>query len=211
MLKGLEFAELLTAKLCHDLSGGISAISLSVEFMDDPDMQAKARDLMNSSSIELMAKLRCYRYAYGMNSQDGETDLANIRSMVEDYFRTSRINLMWDQDCTASFIALTHKSCKVLVNMILTASSTMIYGGDLHVKLFNQDNKRIMKVIAEGKKAVKTLPEFEAILENQDNQAMNVNNIQIHLLAKTAYSIGMPITATITEDKCILLAEVGKR
>lgn len=208
MSKELEFSELLVAKLCHDMSGGVSAISHSIEFLDTPNMQAKARELLHSSSLEMIAKLRYYRYAYGISAQEGENDLTQIRTMVSDYFNSSKINLVWQQDAASGFIAITHKACKLLVNMVISAANTMIYGGDLHVELLNHNNKRTIKITAKSKNAVKPLPNFEAILKNHEEHSLDIHNVQIHLLARIAASINMPIISTMEDNCCTLVAVI---
>jgi histidine phosphotransferase ChpT len=205
----LEFSELLVIKLCHDLAGSITSVSHSVDFLEaeDPALNAKALDLLKSSSVEVMAKLRYYRYAYGLSSQSGEADLDAIRSLIEQYFASTKIRLIWRQDYTAGFITMTHQACKLMVNMLLLVASTMIYGGELKLNLTKLGRNKVINVVGTSQRGVEIAPDMDPILFKHEDIAFKINNIQIHLLAKLASSLGLQLTGAVAQDTCQLTAE----
>src|SRR5271163_1304154 len=71
----LRVLELLTARLCHELSGPIAAINNGVELLvdepvpgkagEDPDFMHEAIALLGDSARRATDRLRFYRFAYG--------------------------------------------------------------------------------------------------------------------------------------------------
>ena len=62
-----RIVELLTARLCHDLIGPVSAIGNGAELLqdDDPDFVRDAVALIGDSARKAVRRLQFYRFAYG--------------------------------------------------------------------------------------------------------------------------------------------------
>ncbi|HEX3536621.1 MAG TPA: hypothetical protein VHU15_07630, partial [Stellaceae bacterium] len=62
-----RIVELLTARLCHDLIGPVSAVGNGVELMqdEDPEFVRDAVALIGDSARRALRRLQFYRFAYG--------------------------------------------------------------------------------------------------------------------------------------------------
>jgi histidine phosphotransferase ChpT len=65
----LRVAELLAARLCHDLIGPLSAISNGVELLADeePEFARNAAALVGDSATKALRNLQFYRFAYAFS------------------------------------------------------------------------------------------------------------------------------------------------
>lgn len=204
----LDFSELLIAKFCHDISGLVSAISHSTEFLDGfkQDTQLKAQDLLQTSSNELMAKLRCYRYSYGVGPQTGENEIRSVKEMLDASITSPRVKLNWKQD--HGVLALTHKTCKLLVNMVLVTVNALIYGGEIEISLNKDECTKKIKVTGNSNKEIKLDPNFKEIISQPDTVDLNIKNIQLQLMARLALSMGIKLNASATETSCSFFVEI---
>jgi histidine phosphotransferase ChpT len=66
-LTSLHLAELLTARLCHELTGPVGAIGNGIEVLgeDDSEFQRDAVALIGDSARRAATRLQFYRFAYG--------------------------------------------------------------------------------------------------------------------------------------------------
>lgn len=186
MSRILEFSELLITKLGHDLAKNI-----------DPFSQ--------TAYAEMMAKLHYYCYAYGVVSGESEADLAVIKKLVEPYFVNSRIKVIWQQDQYSDFSALTPVMSKLLLNMLLAVANSMDEG---EVQISLTKNGTLLKVNGHCAQPIKASPEMQAILFNHDNIDFEEVNIQTHLLAKLASSLGIQLGGSMGAKNCTLVAEI---
>src|SRR5712691_10357005 len=64
----MRVLELLTARLCHELSGPIAAINNGIELLaeEDPDFVREAATLVGDSARRAGSRLQFYRFAYGL-------------------------------------------------------------------------------------------------------------------------------------------------
>jgi histidine phosphotransferase ChpT len=65
----LRVCELLTARLCHELTGPIGAVGNGVELLDegDPDFVGDVLTLVRDSARRAANRLRFYRFCYGFS------------------------------------------------------------------------------------------------------------------------------------------------
>lgn len=63
----MRVLELLTTRLCHELSGPIAAVGNGVELLaeDDPDFAGEALILITDSARRAAVRIQFYRFAYG--------------------------------------------------------------------------------------------------------------------------------------------------
>src|SRR3546814_17260342 len=90
-------AELLAARLCHDLVGPIGAVGNGLELLGDEEfgMADDAMKLTTSSARQASHILQFFRLAYGMAGARFGADYSAIRDLSAALLETSRPKLHW--------------------------------------------------------------------------------------------------------------------
>ncbi len=177
-----RLAEMLTTRLCHDLTGPIGAVNNGVEFLGEEgfDMQNEAMQLIFSSAHEAIHRLQFYRQAYGRTGDTGEACLADKKKIALDFFAGTKVKLDWpDSHTDASGIAISQKLSRLLLNLMLIAGSSLIRGGTLSIRLQQTDDGvKQIQLKAEGE-TIKVDPEIVAIFDGgSDNIALSPKTAQ---------------------------------
>ena len=119
----LRIAELLAARLCHELVSPIGAINNGVELLtDDPDFAADAAALIEQSAVQATRRLQFYRIAYGSTASIA-ADLA--RKATLDLFADGKIACAWPESLVPSV------GTKLACNLLLVAAEALPRGGSL--------------------------------------------------------------------------------
>jgi len=117
----LRIAELLAARLCHELVSPIGAINNGVELLeDDPDFAADASGLIGQSAIQATRRLQFYRIAYGSTAPIA-LDLG--RKAALDLFADGKIACDWPETSAPDI--------KLACNLLLVAAEALPRGGRL--------------------------------------------------------------------------------
>lgn len=133
-MSGLDLAALLCSRLCHDLVSPVGAISNGLEILSDDNdagMREQVLDLIGKSAEQTANKLQFFRLAFGAaGGFSEELDFAEARRAVEAFLNGSRVELSWSiQEKSAAKTII-----KILLNMVLLASESLIRGGELSVQ-----------------------------------------------------------------------------
>ncbi len=123
----LRVVELLTARLCHDLIGPVSAIGNGAELLADeePEFVRDAVALVGDSARKASRRLQFYRFAYGFGG-GGLTGPAPDR-LATEFFEGSAI----DCEYGAAARALPLDQQKLACNMLALAGEGLPRGGHL--------------------------------------------------------------------------------
>jgi histidine phosphotransferase ChpT len=124
----LRVLELLTARLCHELSGPIGAVGNGVELLgeDDSDFVRDALTLVQDSAREAAARLRFYRFCYGFSGDAASAGPAPCELVAELFAGKSIIC-----DYAERFRALPLDRQKLGCNLILVGAEALTWGGRL--------------------------------------------------------------------------------
>jgi histidine phosphotransferase ChpT len=123
----LRVVELLTARLCHDLIGPVSAIGNGVELLDDedPEFVRDAVALVGDSAKKAGSRLQFYRFAYGFGG-GGLTGPAPSL-LAGEFFQGTAIDC--DYGTAARTLPLDQQ--KLACNMLALAGEGLPRGGRL--------------------------------------------------------------------------------
>lgn len=208
----LKIAELLCTRLCHDLTGPIGAVNNGAEFLKEEgfDMQGQAIELIETSAAEAVNRLQYYRKAYGRINDDGEASLADNKKIALDFFSGSKIKLDWpDTDTDASGVSVSRKMARLVLNIIIITSSTLIRGGTLSVRLKAVQDSRYDKEIsltASGV-GVRWDKETELALQGQTKiDELTPKSVQPYMTRQLADEIGAELSWQVTADSCTITA-----
>lgn len=184
MTRETRIAEHLCTRLCHDLTGPIGAVNNGAEFLADQDfgMQPEALELIATSARDAVNRLQFYRQAYGKLNEHGEASLQEKKQIAAAYFTGTKIILDWPEEHTdAAGVPVSQKMARLILNMIIIASRTLIRGGVLHVRLALEDGgTRTATVRAEGD-TVKDDTEATRILMGDRAVQLSPQTVQAYL------------------------------
>jgi len=117
----LRIAELLAARLCHELVSPVGAINNGVELLeDDPDFAADAAGLIGQSAVQATRRLQFYRIAYGSTAPIA---LELGRKAALDLFADGKIACDWPETLVPEI--------KLACNLLLVAAEALPRGGRL--------------------------------------------------------------------------------
>ncbi len=184
MSKELLMAELLCTRLCHDLTGPIGAVNNGAEFLSEEgfNMQSQAVELITSSAFSAVTRLQFYRMAYGKMRDHGEASLADKAKLASEFFADSKVTLDWpDSHTDAAGISISLKMSRLIYNLLIIASSTLVRGGTISVRIEQPDaNHKRLIIGAEGV-SLKWDAEMDKIFKGDFNvQELNPKNVQAY-------------------------------
>lgn len=205
MIHDLRMAELLCTRLCHDLTGPIGAVHNGAEFLSEEgfNLQGQAVELIVSSAQSAVARLQFYRVAYGRVKDQGEAPLAERQKMAADFFADSKITLDWpDSHTDASGVSISLKMLRLLYNLLIIASGTLIRGGTIAVRLsVGEDGNNHLTVSAQGT-AIKWEPETQDILDGRlGTEHADAKNIQCFLTRILANELNATMSVNVGENE----------
>lgn len=130
-----KLAEMLCARLCHDLVSPVGAISNGAEMLadeDDENFRREAIQLMSDSALEVARRLQFYRLAFGgMGGASDMIAVSKLHDVTSEFFRGGKVDLGWR--VSAENIDL--RAAKLLLNMILIARDALVRGGNIEVRI----------------------------------------------------------------------------
>jgi histidine phosphotransferase ChpT len=142
MISQIKLLELISARMFHDLAGPIGAVHNSIEFLEEESqaIRDKALKIIKSSAEEAISRLKFFRQAYGTIG-DREVYLDSFIPQVEDFLRSSKLKISWDlqEKPINSYIA------KAIINLIIIAMGSLIYGGVVEIKQLDNGVKLLLK------------------------------------------------------------------
>ncbi|HTV44983.1 MAG TPA: histidine phosphotransferase family protein [Stellaceae bacterium] len=129
----LRVVELLTARLCHELSGPIAAIGNGIELLGEGDTEfaGEALKLVGDSARRAANRLQFYRFTYGFGFGGTAAEAAGPvpGELVTAFFEDMPIAC----DYRAAVRALPLDHQKLVCTLILVGADALIRGGNLAV------------------------------------------------------------------------------
>ncbi len=129
----LDFAEALTARLCHDMAGLVATLSGTLEMvLEDQGADTEAASLASNAARALATRLRLYRAAWG----GGDLEQATLAALAEGL--PNRARLMLDLaalDEARAHGDLDQDTARLVLCLLLAASAGMPMGGRIGVRL----------------------------------------------------------------------------
>lgn len=135
-MDSLQLAELLCARICHDLSGPVGAAAAGAELFEDmeaaPDPETLG--LVAGAAAGAAQRLKFFRAALGPAASSPQSTIA-LRELIEAYLGTQvsaaspGIALSWP----APPSALDGAAARLLLNLVLLAKDALPRGGRISV------------------------------------------------------------------------------
>ena len=130
----IRLVSLVSAKLCHDLLGPLSALSMIAESLEDedPDTVATSRAMILDSAAKAINRLSFFRAAVGRGQNLGSDE---ARGLIEKVLAESRVATRWDDTLSAKAGDAAPALLKVALNLAYIGGHTIIGGGAITVQL----------------------------------------------------------------------------
>ena len=204
----LELSQYLTTKICHDLSGSLGALGSVVEFLssDNQDLRAKALDLLSASSAQSINRLIFYRQAYGISRNVGESNLEDLKHSCVKYLESTKIKLSFHEKYfRLPGVFISADVGKLIMCLIHHASSNLIHGGEIEVKVIEDDHskKSLIKIAAHGQN-IKIDDEKNLILRGQlPYHLLSTKNVTAFFTYHLAKFLNISISISTTGDSAV--------
>ena len=184
MVDQIELSELICAKICHDLAGPVGAVSNSVEFLKDNNinMHDKAQQLIEVSSFQSVARLQFFRHIYGTSHINGEANLIDCKNLVENYLKNSKTKLIWcDRNINSPDISVGNRLAKIILNLVNVSNNTLTHGGVINVSIDKVANSKIIFISSSGTNVKLEDTNLNLLKNIANNIAINAKNVHFYL------------------------------
>ncbi|MEO0882168.1 MAG: histidine phosphotransferase family protein [Pseudomonadota bacterium] len=215
MIDPAYYTAYIASRLCHDLVNPASSVASAIGMMDETDLDEELRQssevLLRDNVKRLEATLLFLRYAFGnMGMSDSVADMHEAKRVTEDYVAMHKPHLDWDID-TAHF---SYFHARLMMHMVLIAISSLPRGGNMTVRIKDQNGKPCIAVHAiarsdrPGIEATATVkPEVEAALSTGAAEFdWKAQTIQPLFAANIAEQLGTRLTVNKLSETEIILA-----
>ena len=204
-LGALDLAALLCSRVCHDVISPVGAIVNGLElFEDEKDegMRKSALDLVRKSATQASGRLQFARIAFGAAGSAGAAlDLGDAESVVRGMLQDERLTIVWNLPRAL----LPKNRVKLLLNLVLIASSSIPRGGKLTVDPVGEGETMGFRLSAEGPYA-KVQPSVEALLTSGSADGIDAHAIQPHYTNLLARDSALKISLTSAPESVVLTA-----
>jgi histidine phosphotransferase ChpT len=211
MAQDLDLAEIVAARICHDLVGPVGAVSNGIELMGDgsaPDPEVTA--LIAVSAQQAAARLQAFRVVFGSgNALPAGSMFAEVRRLATALFDGDRVKLDWPTPDGAIEAAATRPAAKLALNLTMMGMEALPRGGTVQVQQKSAGGRMTMTVVAAGKGAKlpdELLPALEGKMALDDVTPRSVSGF---ILARLTSDIGGTLSVkAVGPDRLDLIADV---
>jgi len=199
-LDPLDFAALVTSRVCHDVISPVGAIVNGLEVLEedkDGSMQEFALDLIRKSARQASARLQFARLAFGAAGSAGAAiDLADAENVAKGMFLDDKITLSW----SAPRALLPKNKVKLLLNLVTLAAGTIPRGGNIHVEVSGEDDDAAFTLTSQGQNA-RIPPHAEQLIAGGEIEGgITAHGIQPYYTGEVARAAGMSVTFALEGD-----------
>ena len=199
----LQLAELLCARICHDLSGPVGAAAAGAELFEDmaPAPDAETMALVSGAASGAVARLKYFRAALGPAASTPQSSVV-LTELIEAYLATQvsaaspGLVLSWP----AAPTALDGASARLLLNLVLLAKDALPRGGRITVAMDNG----LPRVTAWGEPASLADEARQVLVAGQP--ATGPRGAQAELARILAERLNARLLVAVTPDGLALIA-----
>lgn len=210
MVTDLAFVQYISAKICHDLSGALGALSNGVEFVGstDPNVQKKAIELIHISSTQAVDTLKLFRQIYGVAKYDGEADLGQIKEFCQMMLKDKSINLEFlIPNSLPTERALDVNTGKLMLAMIYLAKTGLIHGGNMVISIHHHGDHNSIHIVVQGKDMKVKSDCHNVILGKAKDNEISSMNIDSYYIMRLREDIKSEVTINEGPDRVEYIIE----
>jgi len=215
-MANIDFAALLCSRLCHDLVSPVGAINNGLEVLQDEQeasMRDAVLDLIEKSTRQTSNKLQFFRLAFGAaGGFSSQLDVRECEKAMRSFLSGSRVELDWQVDLTSAPKNLV----KILLNVGLVVSESLIRGGKLRLSTQQSGNEMTVSVAGEGQRIIMQKPIRDALEGSLAEEDLDPRAAPAFLASAVAKETGgnivveaISVTNIAVLAKILLPAETG--
>lgn len=203
---GFRMLELLTARLCHELSGPIAAIDNGVELLSEEDPALSSPDapgflhdavaLVSGSARRARTRLEFYRFAYGAGASAG----APPYELAQAFFEATRIACNYGEGIRELPLPWQRLAC----NLMPVGADALPRGGRMEF------TELPLRLEAEGEGAVLSPEAKDALSLVTPVAELTSRTVQAYFAGLLAKGLGCRMIAT-AEPGRVRLAAIADR
>ncbi len=202
MSQDMQLAELMAARLCHDLVGPIGAVANGIELLGEggaPDPEVTS--LIAASARQASRRLQWFRIAFGTaNALPASAMMAETRRLASGLFEEGRVTLDWLMPDELLEAATTRQGAKLALNLTLLALESLPRGGTVRVR-FEVSSGLAMSVIALGNGA-RIPDDIElALRPGAEVKDLTAKAVPAYLAARLAETAGARLVHNSAADR----------
>lgn len=206
-LEPLDLAALVCSRVCHDVISPVGAIVNGLEVLEednDPSMREFALDLIRKSAHQASARLQFARLAFGAAGSAGAAiDLGDAEAVAKGMYQDEKITLSW----TAPRALLPKNRVKLLLNLLVLATSAIPRGGSITVTVDGDEDASLFRLVAKGINA-RIPPHAEALLAGEpEGGSVDAHAIQPYYTGLVARAAEMSVRLSITDDTVTITSQ----
>ncbi|PLX35805.1 MAG: histidine phosphotransferase [Hyphomicrobiales bacterium] len=149
----LDLAALLCSRVCHDIISPVGAINNGLEVLEEDsggEMEGFAMELIRKSAKQASNKLQFARLAFGAAGSAGaEIDTGDAEKVAQGLMEGEKPSLTW----TAQRVLMAKNRVKLLLNLILIASSAIPRGGNIDLTIEGEASAPNFRLVCTGPNA----------------------------------------------------------
>ena len=202
MTTDLQLAELMAARLCHDLVGPIGAVANGIELLGDGGSgDAEVTGLIAVSARQATKRLQWFRVAFGSASGlPSSAMFAETRRLALGLFEDGRVTLEWAAPEAAAEAAATREAAKIVLNLTLVALECLPRGGAVQVQVSPKPTSLHLSVAAVGTSARVPEDMLAALREGVAVADLTPKSVPAYLAAQIAAKVGSRLGARAPSD-----------
>ena len=197
----LDLAELLCARLCHDLISPVGAIGNGLELvLAEPGSSSDDMRLIDDSARAAQATLAFYRLAFGLRGDaQSQVSLGQLGQLVNDYLGKGRLSVAIPPDGPD----LPRPVAKLVLLMLLAGASAAPIGGQM-VLATPVANPLAITVEVEGRRIGLSPGALVTLRGETDALPEAPREAHLALLPRFASSLGAGVRVEQTESRFLL-------
>jgi histidine phosphotransferase ChpT len=206
MIGSVRLAELLSARICHDLVNPVGACNNGLEMLADAssDIFDEAVELAQDSGRSAARILQYFRLAYGTAAERAGPGGIDIKQAVEDFFSEASVELTWSDETYND--PMSAGMTKLLLNLLLVADESLPRGGSLSVQLAATGSGHEIAILAMGEGARLRAETSEALTEDLHESALTTRNIQGAFSRLLAQGINAELQLDESQPNCVVFS-----
>jgi histidine phosphotransferase ChpT len=206
-LESLDLAALLCSRVCHDVISPVGAIVNGLEVLEDEDdasMREFAFDLIKKSARQASARLQFARLAFGAAGSAGAAiDLGDAEQVAKGFIHDDKTALTW----TAPRLLLPKNKVKLLLNLLVVATSAIPRGGSLDVTVKVDGEMVSFLIKAKGLNARIPTHATDLLAGRSDTGTVDAHGIQVFYTGLVARAAAMTVVFAIDGDTVTVRAD----
>jgi len=204
----LEFAALLSSKICHDIIGPVSAIYNGLEMIGDdadPSSDIRALDVVRNVAEQASARLQFARFAFGAaGSNQTQIELDVARNLAQGLLGDGKKHqIRWNNAAAAP---LSKNQTKLLLNLIACALTALPRGGVITIDIEPAKGGAAFVLTCSGKSA--RLPQYLSdLLKNPGCIEIDALSVQAYYTLRLANETRMHLAVEQHDADIVLSAK----